>query len=139
MRKLTYFLSFSFQRPAWSTGTLIPLSFLCGIGAAVFIAHGGKKTKRTREIEDKLRAVLAMERPRRSQQGNSNLTEDHEDTTVTHGANIAPPTKAKASRTISPSLGDSEKPKGGEHDDLEIAVDEHMTVPSAVDVAKQET
>jgi len=48
-----------FQRPAWSTGILIPASFLCGIFSAVFIARGGKKTKRTQKVEERLRAVLA--------------------------------------------------------------------------------
>lgn len=50
-----------FQRPAWSTGTLIPASFLCGIMAAVFIWHGGQKTKRTKQVEERLRLVLAMD------------------------------------------------------------------------------
>jgi len=50
-----------FQRPAWSTGTLIPASFLCGIMAAVFIWRGGQKTKRTKQVEERLRLVLAMD------------------------------------------------------------------------------
>ena len=29
-----------YQRPAWTTGSLIPLSFLCGIGAGVLIWQG---------------------------------------------------------------------------------------------------
>ncbi|KAJ3566414.1 hypothetical protein NP233_g7021 [Leucocoprinus birnbaumii] len=48
-----------FQRPAWSTGTLIPASFLCGIGAAIFIWRGGERTKRVDEIRQKLRNALA--------------------------------------------------------------------------------
>ncbi|KAJ7764982.1 hypothetical protein DFH07DRAFT_811020 [Mycena maculata] len=52
-----------FQRPAWSTGSLIPASFLCGIGAAVFIAVGGNHTKRIEKVEARLRAALAMEHP----------------------------------------------------------------------------
>ncbi|KAF7968425.1 hypothetical protein HWV62_30583 [Athelia sp. TMB] len=48
-----------FQRPAYSTGLLIPLSFLCGIGAAVYIWRGGQKTKRTKEVAERLRAALA--------------------------------------------------------------------------------
>jgi hypothetical protein len=47
-----------FQRPAWTTATLITFSFLCGIFAAVFIWLGGKKTKRVREVEKRLRAAL---------------------------------------------------------------------------------
>ncbi|KAF8195787.1 hypothetical protein K438DRAFT_1587011 [Mycena galopus ATCC 62051] len=52
-----------FQRPAWSTGILIPSSFLCGIGAAVFIAIGGNHTKRVEKVKERLRAALAMEHP----------------------------------------------------------------------------
>ena len=29
-----------YERPAWTTGSLIPLSFLCGIGAGVLIWQG---------------------------------------------------------------------------------------------------
>jgi len=47
-----------FQRPAWTTATLITFAFLCGILAAVFIWLGGKKTKRIGEVEKLLRAAL---------------------------------------------------------------------------------
>lgn len=50
-----------FQRPAWSTGILIPLGFLSGIGAALFIFLGTKKTKRTEEVEKRLKAALASD------------------------------------------------------------------------------
>jgi len=50
-----------FQRPPWSTGILIPASFLCGIIASVFIWRGGQKTKRTKQVEERLRLVLAMD------------------------------------------------------------------------------
>ncbi|KAJ7068376.1 hypothetical protein C8F01DRAFT_1117949 [Mycena amicta] len=52
-----------FERPAWSTGTLIPASFLCGIFSAVFIAIGGAHTKRIEKVKERLRAALAMEHP----------------------------------------------------------------------------
>ncbi|KAJ7129559.1 hypothetical protein C8R44DRAFT_872815 [Mycena epipterygia] len=52
-----------FQRPAWSTGCLIPASFLCGILSAVFIAIGGNHTKRIERVKERLRAALAMEHP----------------------------------------------------------------------------
>ncbi|KAJ7173013.1 hypothetical protein C8R43DRAFT_679060 [Mycena crocata] len=52
-----------FHRPAWSTGILIPASFLCGILSAVFIAIGGNHTKRTEKVEERLRAALAMQHP----------------------------------------------------------------------------
>jgi len=50
-----------FERPAWSTGCLIPLSFLCGILSAIFIWKGGQKTKRTKEVEERLRFALTMD------------------------------------------------------------------------------
>jgi hypothetical protein len=40
---------------------LIPASFLCGIAAAIFIWHGGKKTKRVERVEEFLKNALAME------------------------------------------------------------------------------
>jgi len=52
-----------FQRPAWSTGCLIPASFLCGIMSAVFIAIGGNHTKRIEKVKERLRAALAMDHP----------------------------------------------------------------------------
>ncbi|KAF7292416.1 hypothetical protein HMN09_01225700 [Mycena chlorophos] len=52
-----------FQRPAWSTGCLIPASFLCGIFAAVFIAVGSSKTKRIDKVRARLQAALAMQHP----------------------------------------------------------------------------
>ncbi|KAF8525324.1 hypothetical protein JB92DRAFT_1319962 [Gautieria morchelliformis] len=50
-----------FQRPAWTTGTLIPASFLCGIIAAILIWRGGQKTKRTKAVEETLRTALEAE------------------------------------------------------------------------------
>ncbi|KIK68038.1 hypothetical protein GYMLUDRAFT_36853 [Collybiopsis luxurians FD-317 M1] len=50
-----------FERPAWSTGCLIPLGFLCGIGSAAVIAFGSAKTKRTAEVEKRLKAALASD------------------------------------------------------------------------------
>ncbi|ETW83885.1 hypothetical protein HETIRDRAFT_238575, partial [Heterobasidion irregulare TC 32-1] len=50
-----------FERPAWTTGILIPLSFLCGIFSGVFIWRGGQQTKRTARVESCLRAALAMD------------------------------------------------------------------------------
>jgi len=38
------------DRPAWTTGCLIPLSFGCGIGAAVIVWQAGEKTKRKTEV-----------------------------------------------------------------------------------------
>lgn len=51
-----------FTRPAWTTGSLIPASFLCGIGAAIFIWRGGAKTKKTEQVEGRLREALQLEK-----------------------------------------------------------------------------
>ncbi|KAG8679255.1 hypothetical protein FRC08_017102, partial [Ceratobasidium sp. 394] len=50
-----------FQRPAWTTGTLIPASFLCGIAAGVLIWRSGNQTKKVKEVEQRLREALDME------------------------------------------------------------------------------
>ncbi|KAJ1308411.1 hypothetical protein OPQ81_004116 [Rhizoctonia solani] len=50
-----------FERPAWTTGTLIPASFLCGIAAGVLIWRGGNQTKKVQEVEQRLRDALDME------------------------------------------------------------------------------
>jgi hypothetical protein len=50
-----------FNRPAWTTGLLIPLAFGCGICSGVLIWQGGKKTKRTERVEERLRRVLEMD------------------------------------------------------------------------------
>ncbi|CDU25994.1 uncharacterized protein SPSC_06165 [Sporisorium scitamineum] len=65
------------DRPAWSTGTFMPCSFLAGIGAAVCIWKGGEKSKKKREVEEKLLAAFArdidaqVERMRREQVGSA--------------------------------------------------------------------
>jgi hypothetical protein len=50
-----------FQRPAWTTSILILLAFTCGIISGVLIWRGGKKTKRTERVEERLRRVLEMD------------------------------------------------------------------------------
>jgi hypothetical protein len=50
-----------FQRPAWTTSILILLAFSCGITSGVLIWRGGKKTKRTERVEERLRRVLEMD------------------------------------------------------------------------------
>jgi hypothetical protein len=52
-----------FQRPPWSTGILITGAFLCGIFAGVFIWRGGQKTKRTKEVKERLLMALATAHP----------------------------------------------------------------------------
>lgn len=48
-------------RPPWTTGCLIPASFLCGIAAAVIVWRGGQKTKKVEEVEEKLKGALGIE------------------------------------------------------------------------------
>jgi hypothetical protein len=50
-----------FDRPGWTTGTLIPASFLCGIFAAVLIWRGGQQTKRVAKVEERLKRALSTE------------------------------------------------------------------------------
>lgn len=52
-----------FERPAWTTGCLIPFSFLCGIISAILIWRGGERTKRVEEVRERLRAVLGQDNP----------------------------------------------------------------------------
>lgn len=47
-------------RPAWTTGSLIPLSFLCGIGAAVLIYCGSVKTKKHQAVSEKLKHAMGI-------------------------------------------------------------------------------
>ncbi|KAF8076500.1 hypothetical protein FPV67DRAFT_1664763 [Lyophyllum atratum] len=93
-----------FQRPAWSTGILIPCSFSCGIAAAVFIWRGGRKTRRVAEVEERLRAALSDTNDHQSN-GNAKYT---------------------ASRPA-PAEKMERLPEGIE--ESEMVVDEHMTIP----------
>jgi hypothetical protein len=55
-----------FERPAWTVALLIPLAFGCGIASGILIWRGGKKTKRTERVEERLRRVLEMEESQHS-------------------------------------------------------------------------
>lgn len=98
-----------FERPAWSTGTLIPCSFLCGIFAAVFIWRGGQKTKRVEEVEERLRAALNMPIPigydADTDANQTNVVQ------VGHSSHFDPEKKVR---------------------DAETEVDEYMTVPPSL-------
>nr|VWO95170.1 Uncharacterized protein [Ganoderma boninense] len=50
-----------FERPAWTTATTLPAAFVAGIIAGVLIYLGGRKTRRTKQVEDRLRLALEME------------------------------------------------------------------------------
>ncbi|KAL7414276.1 hypothetical protein BDY24DRAFT_386389 [Mrakia frigida] len=58
--RITLRMGTLYVRPPWTTGCLIPLSFLCGIGAAVVIWQGGQRSKKVQEVEDKLRDALGI-------------------------------------------------------------------------------
>lgn len=79
-----------FQRPAWTTGTLIPVSFLCAIAASVLIWWGGKKTKRTEHVENRLRAALEGrgKKPTPSREASDNHYPAHPDTSAPGATNI---------------------------------------------------
>ncbi|CAO1625353.1 unnamed protein product [Parajaminaea phylloscopi] len=49
------------DRPAWATGTFMPLSFVCGIISAVLIWYGGKRSKKTKELVEELEAAYDMD------------------------------------------------------------------------------
>ncbi|OCF31246.1 hypothetical protein I316_07032 [Kwoniella heveanensis BCC8398] len=85
------------ERPAWTTGCLIPLSFLCGIGAALLIWQGSARTKKTPAVSQKLREALgvpiAIAVPRTA-----------DGTVLTHaGNNNAPATDIPLHKTESPN------------------------------------
>ncbi|KAJ7180203.1 hypothetical protein C8R43DRAFT_392654 [Mycena crocata] len=106
-----------FQRPAWSTGILIPASFLCGILSAVFIAIGGNHTKRIEKVEERLRAALAMQHP--VADGPTS------DAAETHGEGVD-------SEKLGNGHGGIKKTSSDDHDlGAETALDERMVVPAA--------
>ncbi|KNZ81532.1 hypothetical protein J132_00498 [Termitomyces sp. J132] len=95
-----------FQRPAWSTGILIPCGFLSGIAAALLIWRGGQKSKRVAEVEERLRAALIAS-----------------DDVIPQQQTGYPPQLRYARRLTNVSEG-LEEP--------EIRIDEHMTIPTQV-------
>ncbi|CAE6435294.1 unnamed protein product [Rhizoctonia solani] len=83
-----------FERPAWTTGTLIPASFLCGIAAGVLIWRGGNQTKKVKEVEQRLREALDMES---RGIGIAGYTSAHDQPTGEEFAVIARPAEAPTS------------------------------------------
>ncbi|KDR83644.1 hypothetical protein GALMADRAFT_56550 [Galerina marginata CBS 339.88] len=107
-----------FERPPWTTGILIPGSFLCGIGAAVMIWRGGERTKRVDEVREKLRAALSEKQPRIDGQLPESLTRK-------------PRPRVDSEKK---SLKHTEGQSGNPTLDSSSMVDEHMTVPSSSDM-----
>lgn len=132
-----------FRRPAWSTGTLIPASFLCGIASAIFIARGSAKTKRTQVVKDKLRAALELEYPafEKDQQVQIPAPMAAMSTIVE-----SPTVYTPISRHLVPSIGSRSDAKEGDRlshaedtsfkasdsvrEEHESLVDEKMTIPA---------
>ena len=101
-----------FQRPAWTTGVLIPASFLCGIGAAIVIWRGGERTKRVEEVKERLRAALAQKPAPMDDQLPRSLSRN-------------PEPKSNLS-TITSNRGNE---KADENRGPSTIIEEHMTVP----------
>lgn len=125
-----------FERPAWTTGILIPASFLCGIGAAIVIWRGTERAKRVEAVTEKLRAALA---------GSANK-DDNKDDQLPHSLSRASKANLQASQNLQTVPEDSamttdahengmtEKHTTTQHDHDNLRdsiVDEYMTVPSA--------
>ncbi|KAF9268077.1 hypothetical protein L218DRAFT_994842 [Marasmius fiardii PR-910] len=115
-------LLYRFERPPWTTGTLIPASFLCGIFSAVFIARGSAISKRTKEVKEKLAAALSMERQSKHKGREPN------------GRQIS---SAVAEPPVSSLVVERDEEKGVTSNierqdtmDVEPVVEEQMTVPS---------
>ena len=131
---LSHVLVFRFQRPAWSTGTLIPASFLCGIASAVFIWRGGQKTKRTKEVEERLRLALKIEKNpeefRIVDRGTRTIVEEPD-----RERQARESSDPVSSRSTSDEQGDgkrrSDEDRASTHGDGESAmVDEKMEIPA---------
>ncbi|KAG7449097.1 uncharacterized protein BT62DRAFT_963967 [Guyanagaster necrorhizus] len=112
-----------FQRPAWTTGSLIPASFLCGIFSAVFIARGSAKTKRKREVEDRLRAALAMQ--------------DHEDDLPQAEATRSSQPDSVHSFSVSVSTEKDPHSPWSPSSPPEVIIEEEMTISAAAAAAEK--
>ncbi|KAF9476510.1 hypothetical protein BDN70DRAFT_812160 [Pholiota conissans] len=106
-----------FERPAWTTGLLIPASFLCGIAAAIIIWKGGERTKRVEEVKERLRAALANKPPPDDQllQSLSRNRGPQSNLTAVMAANDSGPGEKDGHQVSGSSL----------------LIDERMTVPQA--------
>jgi hypothetical protein len=122
---------------------------LCGIASAIFIARGSAKTKRTKEVEERLRAALAMEYPafEKDEQvhipapTNVQIVESpvsdqggHQKLLVVPAPNGLDQGHSKLSpHPEEPPIAEAEDEDEKEkphHDENESFIDEHMTVPA---------
>ncbi|OBZ70461.1 hypothetical protein A0H81_09965 [Grifola frondosa] len=124
-----------FQRPAWTTATTLPAAFIAGILAGFYIYWGGRKTRRTQQVEDRLRVALDMER-----------SPEHPSTVVTGGnsSTMAAVLNATQSTPImrqqqSPSQGSDfagEKIPPERASVTSIPLADEMIVPQVADVIR---
>ncbi|KAH8925551.1 hypothetical protein BT69DRAFT_1116974 [Atractiella rhizophila] len=66
-----------YTRPPWTTGCLIPLSFLCGIIAGVLIWKGGERTKKTKEVKAAVTEILEKDRAERKKRLGFKIPKPH--------------------------------------------------------------
>ncbi|KAI0677562.1 hypothetical protein C8Q78DRAFT_98113 [Trametes maxima] len=72
-----------FARPAWTTGITLPAAFVAGIIAGVLIYWGGRKTRRTQQVEERLRMALKMEHDRDAPSAEQQLSSAADVPTIT--------------------------------------------------------
>ncbi|EKM59200.1 uncharacterized protein PHACADRAFT_169675 [Phanerochaete carnosa HHB-10118-sp] len=126
-----------FERPAWTTATTLPAAFVSGIVAGVLIWQGGKKTRRHEQVEQRLRAALAMEKPiirvtdgidsQASLPGVPELRTGTSDSTPTLTANSSPRSKDYLfnGESSSSDLRVEEMPRRQENPRLMTRISEH--------------
>ncbi|KAI0723244.1 hypothetical protein C8Q76DRAFT_722203 [Earliella scabrosa] len=116
-----------FQRPAWTTATTLPAAFVAGIIAGVLIYWGGKKTRRTEQVEDRLRIALEMER------GSEHTTATATAPTTVEEANECPEKLLQAPAT-EPSTDNvpQQLRKSAEDPAVETGAEKGLDVPQAV-------
>ncbi|KAF8913998.1 hypothetical protein CPB84DRAFT_1840763 [Gymnopilus junonius] len=102
-----------FDRPPWTTGVLIPGSFLCGIGAAVVIWRGGERTKRVEEVRERLRVALSQNGPLADGQLPQSLSR-------------IPRSRVDSEKTSLKGITE----EGRDTNDSTTNIDEHMIIPS---------
>jgi len=131
-----------FVRPAWTTGSLIPLSFICGITSAVLIGRGSQSTKRTKEVEERLRMALAAERGHvifgiesdksgvaRSQ--NIGTSRDRNDQGSRKGERESNEKSLRERDLSHPPYNEKERSRG-RPSSIQIIIDENMDIPAHV-------
>jgi len=132
-----------FTRPAWTTATTLPAAFIAGILSGFFIYWGGRKTKRTKEVEERLRAVLATERRHTKEQapsvtgvsdGTADVPQAQSSTSSASSTSPASPSPAPP-----PQCKDfADRPNTHtQPSNFSVAITEEMTVPAAHDLGGQ--